>query len=167
MRTTFFGALLAVLMVTIMSTQGHTLEGAEGGDGPAFASGQGRPTAGDFHWRGRLDRGRAIEIKGVNGNIRAEAATGDEVEVIAVKSSSGGNASQVQLKVLEHEGGVTICASYPSADPNRAHECRPGDEVQPGDQPPRSIGLMEFKHNDVQVSFTVRVPSQVRFIGRT
>ena len=31
----------------------------------------------DFHWNGRLAAGKRLEIKGVNGAIRAMAATGD------------------------------------------------------------------------------------------
>jgi Putative adhesin len=121
----------------------------------------------DFRWQGQIAHGRAIEIKGLHGNIRAEAATGDEVEVVATKTSAGSNPNKVQIKVLEHADGVTICAVYPSVYPKQPYECRPGDEVQEGDSPPRSFGLIRFKNNDVQVNFTVRVPPHVRFIGRT
>src|ERR1700730_4304950 len=39
----------------------------------------GRPD--EFHWSGRVAPGAAIEIKGINGDIRAEPAAGDEVQV--------------------------------------------------------------------------------------
>ena len=32
----------------------------------------------------------------------------------------------VRLEVVEHAGGVTICAVYPSKDAARPNECRPG-----------------------------------------
>ena len=38
----------------------------------------------EFHWKGPVAPGKAIEIKGVNGDVRASAGSGD-VEVTAVK----------------------------------------------------------------------------------
>jgi len=46
---------------------------------PAAASAQ------DFHWRGSIAQGRAIEIKGVNGDVLAEASGSNDVEVVAEK----------------------------------------------------------------------------------
>ena len=34
-----------------------------------------------FQWHGVVAEGRTIEIKGVNGDVKAEAASGHEVEV--------------------------------------------------------------------------------------
>ena len=45
----------------------------------------GAPQDIDFRWSGRVDAGDAIEIKGINGEVRAMAASGSEVEVTAVK----------------------------------------------------------------------------------
>ena len=42
---------------------------------------------GDFRWAGSLAPGRTIEIKNVNGSIRAELATGNQAEVLATKRS--------------------------------------------------------------------------------
>ena len=56
--------------------------------------------------------------------------------------------------MVEHAGGVTICAVYPSrATPN---ECAPG-----------KAGRMHVRDNDVNVEFRVSVPAGVRFVGRT
>ncbi len=110
----------------------------------------------DFRWQGPVARGGAIEIKGVNGGIDATAGTGSEVEVTAVKrSGKRGNPEDVEIKVVEHAGGVTICAVYPSRG-SRPNECRPGEG-----------GRMSTHDNDVQVDFEVRVPASVRFVGRT
>lgn len=172
MRLTFFGSVLAMLVAIIAATEGvrsNMASGSSGGDASSSYgenAGQNRQTETDFRWQGQIARGRAIEVKGIHGNIRAEATTGNEVEVVAMKSSGGSNPNEVQIKVLEHSGGVTICAAYQSVDPAQPYECRPGDEVQAGDQPRRSFGLTRFKNNDVQVDFTVRVPPHVRFIGR-
>ncbi|MFI5008320.1 MAG: hypothetical protein ACHQKZ_12810, partial [Solirubrobacterales bacterium] len=64
----------------------------------------------DFRWQGRVAAGAAVEIKGVNGGIDAEPASGNEVEVTAVKRARRSNPDEVEIKVVEHAGGVTICA---------------------------------------------------------
>src|SRR6266853_1531148 len=69
------------------------------------------PAQGEFHWKGKIAAGKAIEIKGVNGDVRAVAGSGD-VEVTAVKHAR-------------------------RSDP------------------------------DETVDFTVRVPTGVRFLGKT
>lgn len=109
----------------------------------------------DFRWSGRIPAGQAIEVKGINGEIRALAAEGDEVLVLAEKHSRRGDVESVTFDVVEHEGGITICAVYPGRG-GRENRCAPGDG-----------GRMETRDNDVVVDFTVRVPRDVRFIGRT
>lgn len=109
----------------------------------------------EFNWSGRLGAGQSIEIKGINGWIKAEPSSGDSVEVTAIKKGRRDDPSQVEIRVVEHSGGVTICALYPDRDADRPNECVPG-----------SGGQMNTSNNDVQVEFTVRVPSGVGFIGR-
>jgi hypothetical protein len=41
--------------------------------------------AGDFAWQGAIGTGQTVEIKGVNGPIIAQRATGGEIEVRAEK----------------------------------------------------------------------------------
>ena len=110
----------------------------------------------DFQWRGSVAQGRAIEIKGVNGDIRAEPAGGNDVEVIGEKRGRRDNPDSVRIEVVPHAGGVTVCAVYPSRDGQRPNECAPGDG-----------GRMNVQNNDVTVNFTVRVPAGVTFIGTT
>src|SRR6266550_6246870 len=89
---------------------------------------EGRPD--EFHWSGRVAPGAAVEIKGINGDIRAEPATGDEVQVVAAKRSRRSDVNSVTVKVVEHAGGVTICAIYPnenSGNPN-TYERGPGGQ---------------------------------------
>jgi hypothetical protein len=107
-----------------------------------------------FHWTGKLPPGQAIEVKGVNGDIHAMSADGDEVEVLARTSSQFSDPAEVQVKVVEHDRGVTVCAVYPSI-------VKGDGACVPGPEPPTLNG------NDVQVDFMVRVPNGVRFIGRT
>lgn len=107
-----------------------------------------------FHWTGKLPPGQVIEVKAVNGGIQAIPTDGDEVEVVAQKTGQFSDPSAVEVKVVEHERGVTVCAVYPSI-------IKGDGACQPGPEPPNLNG------NDVQVDFLVRVPNGVRFIGRT
>ena len=110
----------------------------------------------DFQWRGSVAQGRAIEVKGVNGDVRAEPAGGNEVEVVAVKTARRDDPDSVRMEVVPHAGGVTICAVYPNRDGQRPNECAPGEG-----------GRMNVQNNDVTVRFTVRVPAGVVFVGTT
>jgi DUF4097 and DUF4098 domain-containing protein YvlB len=108
----------------------------------------------DFRWSGKVAAGQAIEIKGVNGGIRATGSAGAEVEVTAIKKGRRSDPSEVKIEVVEHAGGVTICAVYPSE--RAENECAPGKG-----------GRMNVRDNDVSVEFRVSVPAGVRFAGRT
>jgi hypothetical protein len=113
-------------------------------------------TAQDWSWDGRVAAGQTLEIKGVNGEVKAAAATGDRAEVTAVKRARRSDPAGVQIKAVEHAGGVTICAVYPTPPGSATNECVPGQG-----------GHMSVQDNDVTVSFTVSVPPGVRFVGRT
>jgi hypothetical protein len=106
-------------------------------------------------WKGTVAQGATLEIKGVNGEIKAIASTGAEAEVSAVMTGRRSNPADVRLDIVPHADGVTICAVYPSAD-GRPNECQPGEG-----------GRMNVRDNDVKVDFTVRVPPGVRFAGKT
>jgi Putative adhesin len=110
----------------------------------------------DFTWSGNIAQGRAIEIKGVNGDVRAEPSGSNQVEVLAVKSARRDDPASVRIQVVPHEGGVTICAVYPSREGARPNECAAGQG-----------GRNNVQNNDVTVRFTVRVPAGVTFIGTT
>lgn len=114
------------------------------------------PQGTDFQWSGRIDRGKAIEIKGINGAITARATTGAEVQVTAVKHAGNkGDADDVTFKVVEGSAGVTICVMYPGTE-GKPNECVQG-----------SGGRMNVNENDTRVDFTVQVPAGVDFIGKT
>jgi hypothetical protein len=113
-------------------------------------------SAPEFRWQGRVAPGLKIEIKGINGDISAEPASGAEVEVVANRRAARSDPNSVNLKVVEHPGGVTICAVYPSDDPDNPNTCEPGGG-----------GRSSVRNNDVQVDFSVRVPAGVTFDGRT
>ena len=71
-------------------------------------------SANDFRWSGAIERGKAIEIKGVNGDVRAALASGNEVEVVAVKTARRSAINSVSVQVVRDNGNVTICTMYPT-----------------------------------------------------
>ena len=109
---------------------------------------------GDFNWTGRLKPGQTIEIKGVNGGIKADHASGADVQVMARKSSSRSDVNSVRVEAVPSPDGVTICAVYPGD--GRPNECKPGD-----------TGRMNNRDNDVRVEFTVHLPKGVRLVAKT
>jgi len=113
-----------------------------------------------FHWAGEVTAGQSIEIKDLNGDISAEPAVGGEIDVVAVKQAHRSDPASVQIKVVPHPRGVTICAVYPG---EVANTCEPG----PGNRLGNSLGNGSVHNNDVKVNFTVRVPAGVEFVGRT
>jgi hypothetical protein len=119
----------------------------------ATASGQ---ASSPQQWRGAIQPGNVIEVKGVNGGITASAAAGAEAEVSAVMRARRSNPQDVRIDIVPHGGGVTICAVYPSEEGRPPNECQPGDG-----------GRMNVRDNDVTVAFTVRVPAGVHFVGKT
>lgn len=108
----------------------------------------------EFRWSGRVANGGTVEIRGINGNISAEPG-GGEVEVTATKSARRSDPKGVEIRVVEHAGGVVICAIYPNAG-GGTNTCSPDGE-----------GHSNIRNNDVVVEFKVRVPRGVNFSGRT
>jgi hypothetical protein len=111
----------------------------------------------DFRWQGRLSAGKAIEVKGINGSIEAATADSDEVSVVARKRGRRSDLDLVRVEMVEHEGGVTVCALYPPRRSDRPNVCRPGEGTSGGGH----------SNSEVEVEFEVRVPKGVRFVGRT
>ncbi len=111
----------------------------------------------DFRWTGRLAAGKRVEIKGVNGDIHAVAATGTDVEVTAVKQARRSDPDEVEIKVVPSDDGVTICAVYPTGRrARRENTCEPGDHWS-----------SNTENNDVSVDFTVRLPANLELYANT
>lgn len=110
----------------------------------------------DFDWRGRIAEGMTLEIRGVNGDVRAVVSDDATARVVAERHGRRSDPTSVRIEVVEHAGGVTVCAVYPAPrNARQENECRPGG------------GRNSTSRNDVQVDFTVRVPAGVRFAGHT
>lgn len=109
----------------------------------------------DFRWTGRIEAGKKLEIRGVNGPIRVERATGNEAEVVAEKSARRSDPEDVEIVVVPHDGGVTLCAVYPPVD-GKENECLPDGR-----------GRNNTHDNDVKVSWTVKLPDGVKLGAHT
>ena len=118
---------------------------------------QGTTQGTDFRWSGTLPAGKTIELRGVNGAINASATSGREVRVSATKRARRSDVASVEIRVEEHEDGVTICAIYPNQ--RSTSGCR--------DDGRRNRDGRNNEENDVEVDLTVEVPATVKFAGRT
>ena len=111
----------------------------------------------DFNWHGRIDKGKRLEVKGVNGDVRAVLSNGAEAVVNAAKHSNRSDPDEVEIKVVESEDGITSCAVYPPPPrARRENSCEPGDRWH-----------SSTEDNDVVVDFEVQVPAGVVFNGQT
>lgn len=113
------------------------------------------PTAEQFDWRGIVAQGDMIEIKNINGDVRASLTSGDEVVVHATKIGQESDPASVTIDVVRHVDGVTICPVYPDVSGMEPNECLPGLQ-----------GNMSNWDNDVEVEFTLLIPAGVEFVGR-
>lgn len=118
---------------------------------PSLATAQNTSSnANPFHWNGTLAAGKTLIIKDVNGDIHAEAADGNQVEVTADKSGSG--ADEVRVDVVENADGIAICAMFPGES-----ECTTDSNLHVNSHNNR---------NHARVDFQVRLPRNVRFDAR-
>lgn len=130
--------------------------GLLGAAGCASAQAAGERSADDYQWRGTMPADGTLEIKGVNGMVFAEGAPGSEVVVEATLRGRRSDPSSVRIERVEHEGGMTFCAVYPTPDGEEENECAPGDQ-----------GRMNVRRNDVEVDFRIQVPADVPLRART
>ena len=113
-------------------------------------------TAQDFEWRGAVNAGDAVEVRGVNGRVEAVASSGSQVRVTATKHEGRkGDPDDVTIDVVEHAGGVTICALYPNRPGKRENSCAPGDSN------------LSNHENDTRVDFRIEVPAGVNLRAGT
>lgn len=118
----------------------------------ALFAGKARGQDRTFDWSGQVAAGQTLELKGVNGSVNARPASGSGASVAARIEGHGDDPSEVRIEVVEHGGGVTLCAVYPDED----NECAPGDG-----------GSLSSEGSDVEVRFEALVPQGVHFTGRT
>ncbi len=110
----------------------------------------------EVEWRGTLPVGGLAEIKGVNGRIEIERATGEETVIAFTKR--GRDRDQVRIVAVEHAdgAGVTICAVYPSVPGERENRCGVGED-----------GHSRTGDTDAAVDFFIQLPAGVDITANT
>ncbi len=103
-----------------------------------------------WSWHGQVATGKSLEIRGINGDIVAEAGTGNEVVVTADKHARRSDPDDVRIQVVQDGDGVLICAVYPGS----SNRCARDDDYH-----------MNTHDNDVQVDFHAQVPAGIAFAG--
>jgi len=112
---------------------------------------------GAFTWTGRVAPGAWVRVHNVNGAIKVERASGNEVEIVATKSWRRGDPSDVRIelkRVGPNEGSVIVCAFW-----TETASC---DE-----RGYRSESRGRNRSNDVSVEFTVKLPQGVKINAGT
>jgi DUF4097 and DUF4098 domain-containing protein YvlB len=109
---------------------------------------QGGQQAQDFRWTGTLAAGKTLTIRNINGDVRAVAASGNQIEVTGVKHARRSDPASVEIKVEQTGEGAVICVLYPN---QRGSSCEDRQSRSHSDD-----------HNDVSVDFTVHVPASIR-----
>src|SRR5260370_10947930 len=117
----------------------------------AVAGAQRTEHTSDFKWSDQLAAGRWARVSNINGTITVGRASGDKVEVTAVKRWTRGNPDDVQIEAAKDGEDVVICALWggqKSCDDNngRRHHSRWNGDYD----------------DDISVDFTVLIPKGVK-----
>lgn len=102
-----------------------------------------------FRWSGSIARGGTLQVEGISGSIRAELASGNAVEVTAVKRGDRDDFDDVEIRVVKDGADLTICAVY--GDTDGGDDCEGGNARRGLFRRNRSI--------DVSVDFVVKLPA--------
>jgi hypothetical protein len=118
-----------------------------------------------WDWTGRIDEGRTVYVRNLNGAVRIEAGTSSTVEVSALKRAGRrGNVDEVKITAEQRSGrgDVVICAVWNS----RTRCDEDGYSTNSRDS---WFNWNNDRDNgrDVSVEFTVRVPRGVRIVTST
>ena len=110
--------------------------------------------AATFEWTGAIQPEQSIEIRNINGDIRAEPATGPDVEISVQITGTHPDPDSIYIDVVPHAGGILFCTIYRGL--SRPEYCTP-------DKSP-SVSL---QNSDIKVSYIIHVPAHVNLIART
>lgn len=106
-----------------------------------------------YRWAGTIAESHWLWIRNTNGPVEVEPAEGESVVVVADKSSRRSNPDDVEIRVIEQGGGVTLCAVWHAA----VMECGPEGVYKMKDQ----------KKSDVAVRFRILLPKGVKLNAST
>jgi hypothetical protein len=102
-----------------------------------------------WHWDGRVDAGRWMNVFNINGSVDFMPSSDNMVHVVAEKRSNGREMDNIHYEVVQVGGNVTICAIW-------------NDNSRCDDNGIRQIRRNENNETHSSVKFTVRVPRNVR-----
>jgi hypothetical protein len=106
--------LLRVLPSTLCEKMKRLGIGAQRAHGPAASASP--EVSASLHWTGSVPPGGTLEVRGLNGPVRIEAGDDDRIEVWAARRGPRSLFSAVEVKVVEHNRGVTVCAVCQGVD---------------------------------------------------
>jgi hypothetical protein len=120
--------------------------------GRRLAAPAGAEVSASLHWSGSVPPGGVVEVRGLNGPVRVEASGDERVEVLAARRGPSALVSALEVKVVEHARGVTVCSVWQGLAPSASRRverrlCR---------------GVA-----DVRVDIVARVPPGVRVVAST
>jgi hypothetical protein len=107
----------------------------------------------DFRWEGAVASGKWVKVQNINGGIEVMPASGNRVEITAIKRNRRGDTDNVRIEVKRYgtnEENVFVCAIWGEAT------C---DEN--GYDSPRRRHRDHDDDDETEVEFTVRVPRGV------
>ena len=110
----------------------------------------------DFSWDGRMDKGRTLHVRNLNGAIRVTKAEGDRASIVATKRWRRGDPADVRIEQVKTTttGDILVCAFWTesaSCD-ERSYRSRSNDDG------------WRHNRNDVSVEFIVKLPVGVRVV---
>ena len=107
----------------------------------------------DFRWEGAVASGKWVKVQNINGDVEVMSASGNRVEITAIKRNRRGDTDNVRIEVKRYgtnEENVFVCAIWGDAT------C---DEN--GYNSPRRRHRDHDDDDETEVRFTVRVPRGV------
>jgi Bacterial regulatory protein, Fis family len=142
--------LLRILPSTLCEKMKRLGIGPHRAHKPAAASST--EVSASLHWKGSVAPGGTLEVRGLNGPVRLEAGGDGEIEVWAVRRGPRSIFSAIEVKVVEHGGGVTVCAVCQGVDRSASR---------------RQQRRVSFAAASVRVDLVARVPPGVHVIAHT
>jgi hypothetical protein len=117
-----------------------------------FAAPGAAQVSASLHWSGRVPPGGVLEVRGLNGPVRVEATSDDLVEVFAARRGPSALLDALEVKVVEHARGVTVCSVWQGPAPSASR---------------RASRRVSRGVADVRVDVVARVPPGVRVVAST
>jgi hypothetical protein len=113
----------------------------------------------DVLWEGPIAAGKTLDLRGLNGPIHAERATGTTATVRAIRTSKKSDPALVRIERWEDGGSVYFCALYPGEQAGSPNPCDTRNRKQ------KWHGHDD--RDDIVVEWEVKVPAGVRLVART